>query len=73
MLAATVLVAGGMVELMPSASAGGPLPLFDASGAGFTLGAVTVPGGICFVTISADAGRGGAAQGTPMSAAPVRT
>ena len=45
--------------------------LFSSAAPGFQANAVTVPAGICFVTITADGGHGGAGSGGAGGAAPM--
>src|SRR5687767_9626727 len=63
---AGLVAAGGWMVSGPSGAA--PTELFSSATPGFTASAATVPAGICFVSISADGGEGGAnGLETPLS------
>jgi hypothetical protein len=63
-LASTVAAAGGLVATVGPAGAA-PTQLFSSTGPGYAEDAATVPAGICFVTVDAAGGEGGATAATP--------
>src|SRR5262245_1904845 len=58
-----LLVSGLAVWGLSGSASAAPVSLFSSSTPGFVANAATVPAGICFVTIAADGGHGGASTG----------
>jgi hypothetical protein len=64
-----VLAAGLTVWSLSGSASAAPVSLFASATPGFQAGAATVPADICFVSITADGGHGGASGASEGGAA----
>ena len=62
--AVVMSVAASVALVLGSGSGGAATTLFTSTTPGFQASAATVPAGVCFVTITADGGRGATGQNT---------